>query len=102
MKRISVTVYGANRPCPGCVQMPSSQETKTWLEAALWRKFPELPLVFRYVDIDSPSTDEDQMWAMKILNDEYIYPLVVLNGDVVAEGNPSLKVITEKIAALSL
>ncbi|MCR1287193.1 YuzD family protein [Shouchella clausii] len=100
-KSIMFTIYGAKQKCASCVHLPSALDTKEWLEAALIRKFPQAPLEFHYVDIDEPqSSDEKQRLAAAILNEEYFYPLVVLNGEVVAEGNPNLKMIAEKVEAL--
>ncbi|TSB48615.1 YuzD family protein [Bacillus sp. P16(2019)] len=95
-----MTVYGAEQKCASCVHLPSALETKEWLEAAVNRKFPEANLSVVYVDIEKPVGEEQESYAKAILNDEYFYPLVILNGEVVAEGNPNLKSISKKIEAL--
>ncbi|WP_332695746.1 YuzD family protein [Halalkalibacter lacteus] len=95
---MNVTVYGAEEKCASCIQLPSARETMEWLEAAITRKYPEIDFTFAYVDINEPGTKEDHLfYANAIKDDEYFYPLVVLKGDVVAEGNPKLKEIYEKI-----
>jgi disulfide oxidoreductase YuzD len=86
-----ITVYGAEAPCPSCLHSPSSRETKEWLDAAIRRKFPNSNIQVRYVDVYQSETEEDKKFTEKILNDEYFYPLVVSNGQVIGEGDPKLK-----------
>lgn len=98
MEAILMTVFGAEEKCASCVHLPSARETMEWLEAAISRKFPELTVKTNYVDIDAPGEDELHVrLAEAIQEEEYFYPLVVLNGEIVAEGNPNLKEIFKKI-----
>ncbi|RNA67404.1 YuzD family protein [Alteribacter keqinensis] len=97
MTPIKITIYGAEVKCASCIHLPTAFETKEWLEAAITRKFPEQKFRFVYCDIDSPVGEEQASFAERILDDEFFYPLVVLNGEVVAEGNPKLSSIYEKI-----
>ncbi|WP_188695716.1 YuzD family protein [Pullulanibacillus camelliae] len=90
---MQITVYGADTPCPSCIHSPSSIETMEWLDAAVNRKFPHASIQFRYVDIHHPENDEDRYFTEKIIADEYFYPLVVAEGEVIAEGDPCLKMI---------
>jgi disulfide oxidoreductase YuzD len=93
-----MTVYGAEEKCASCIHLPSARETMEWLEAAITRKYPDIDFLFTYVDIDEPTTTEvHSKFVDAIKEDEYFYPLVVLEGDVVAEGNPNLKEIYKKI-----
>lgn len=95
---INIVIFGSEAPCPGCLHAPSSRETKEWLEAAVSRKFPDLPLRVRYVDIEEPpENDEERRFCEQILNGDYFYPLVVINGKVVGEGNPRLKPLFREI-----
>lgn len=87
-----ITVYGTNQLCPSCVQLPSSKETASWLEAALGRKYGEQVQV-HYVDFQQPQTEQDQAWAQKIVDEDLWYPVVVIDNKIVAEGNPRLKEI---------
>ncbi|WP_227937474.1 YuzD family protein [Alkalihalobacillus deserti] len=99
---IKVTVYGAEVKCASCIHLPSAKETMEWLEAAITRKFPETSFEFTYIDIEHPGIDETHIkFSDAIKDDEYFYPLVVLEDEVVAEGNPNLKSIFEKIEQLS-
>ncbi|KQL55639.1 MULTISPECIES: YuzD family protein [Shouchella] len=100
VQKIEFTVYGAEQKCASCVHLPSALETKDWLEAALTRKFPHENLSFHYVDIEAPQTEQEKELAEAILNEEYFYPLLVVNGDILAEGNPSLKVVTQRVEAI--
>lgn len=97
MKTVEICVYGAEILCPSCVNLPSAKETYEWLEAALKRKYKEQHFKITYVDIHEPPNDpEKKEFAEKILEDEYFYPLVVIEGNVVGEGNPRLKRIYEE------
>ncbi|GAE33282.1 YuzD family protein [Halalkalibacter akibai] len=99
---MKITVYGAEQKCASCIHLPSAKETMEWLEAAITRKYPEVEFDFEYVDIDEPGPDQTHIeFADAIKDDEYFYPLVVLENEVVAEGNPKLKEIYEKIEQLS-
>lgn len=83
----TIEVYGADVICASCVNAPSSKDTYEWLEAAISRKFPNQPFTIRYIDIEQPLTDErDKEYAKRIQNDEYFYPLVLINDEVVGEG----------------
>jgi len=97
-KPVEICVYGADILCASCVNLPSSKETYEWLQAALSRKYPDQPFEVKYIDIYSPPEDEEKKeMAEKILNDEYFYPLVSINGVVVGEGNPRLKAIYQEM-----
>ncbi|WP_079475558.1 DUF1462 family protein [Marinococcus halophilus] len=93
---IVIKVYGAEKKCPSCVNLPSSRETAEWLEAAIQRKYPEDTPEVEHIDIEDRSSGEDPV-AEKVRQEEYFYPLVTVNGTVVAEGNPRLKVIYKEI-----
>lgn len=94
---MKLTVYGAEQKCASCIHLPSAVETKEWLEAAVGRKFPEDTIVFHYVDIESPKSAEEEKFSQKIMEEEYFYPLVVLEGEVVAEGDPRLQSVYKAI-----
>ncbi|WP_090843895.1 YuzD family protein [Alkalicoccus daliensis] len=94
---VKITVYGAEQKCASCIHLPSAIETKEWLEAAVSRKFPDYPLEFIYCDIEQPQTEEEKDFSARILEEEYFYPLVVLEGEVIAEGDPRLPVIYKHI-----
>ncbi|WP_078429993.1 YuzD family protein [Alkalihalobacterium alkalinitrilicum] len=97
MSTVTISIYGAEVKCASCVNLPTSLETKEWLEAALSRKYPNAPLQFRYIDIEQEVEEADEKYVDAINNEEYFYPLIVIDDEVVAEGNPKLKAICEKI-----
>ncbi|KMK77663.1 YuzD family protein [Alkalihalobacillus pseudalcaliphilus] len=99
---ISFKVYGAKQKCASCVHLPSAKETSEWLEAALVRRFPGSSITFQYIDIDQElEQEEDIHFSEAIKDDEYFYPLIVLNGEVVGEGNPNLKSISLQVEKLT-
>ena len=92
---LEIIVYGAEQVCSSCVSLPSSKETIEWLEAAISRKFPNQHFDLTYVDIfNPPSGDRVKMdFAQKVIDEDLFYPVVVINGTIVGEGSPRLKVI---------
>ncbi|WP_100332161.1 YuzD family protein [Bacillus xiapuensis] len=93
-KQVEIIVYGTEQLCPSCVNLPSSKETYEWLEAAISRKFPKQPFLISYVDIFAPPEDEEKKsFAKRVIEEELFYPVVLLEGRIVGEGNPKLKVI---------
>ncbi len=96
-----IEIFGADIICASCVNAPSSKDTYEWLEAAINRKYPNQPFTIRYIDIDSPLTDErEKDYASRIQDDEFFYPLVLINDEVVGEGYIQLKAVTEKLESL--
>lgn len=90
--KLEIVIYGAEQVCPSCVTLPSSKETCGWLEAAISRKFPDQPFLITYVDIFNPPNETDkQEFAKKVIEEDMFYPVVLINGSVIAEGNPRLK-----------
>ena len=86
---MKITVYGAEVQCASCVGAPSSIETYDWLQSALGRKYPEQTFDFEYIDFEQ--SDDDIAQAIK--EDEWFYPLVLLDGEVVDEGVVQLRKI---------
>jgi disulfide oxidoreductase YuzD len=98
---VEVQVYGAEERCASCVNLPSAQETASWLEAALGRKFGDQIRV-RYIDIHHPEQEADAVFVKRVIEEDMWYPVVVIDGEVVGEGNPKLKRIQEKLEQLGL
>ena len=87
-----IEVYGADIMCASCVNAPSSKDTYEWLQAAIERKYPNQPFTIRYIDIEGPIDNErDQDYANRIHDDEFFYPLVLINDEVVGEGYVQIK-----------
>ncbi|WP_374719667.1 YuzD family protein [Parageobacillus toebii] len=95
LKQVEICVYGADVICPSCVQLPSSKETYEWLEAAIKRKYPDQPFSITYIDIFNPPEDDEEkkMFAKKVIEEDLFYPVIVIEGAIVGEGNPKLKTI---------
>ncbi|WP_102273991.1 YuzD family protein [Cytobacillus massiliigabonensis] len=95
MKReVEISVYGAEQLCPSCVNLPSSKETYEWLQAAIQRKYPDQPFKITYVDIHNPPEDEEKrIFASKVIEEDLFYPVVLIEDQLVGEGNPRLKTI---------
>lgn len=90
-KEVTIKIYGAEQKCPSCVNLPSSKETMEWLEAAISRKFPDQPFSIHYIDIEEPQQGEDRQFVERIMEEDLFYPVVLIDGEIVAEGNPRLK-----------
>lgn len=93
-QEIELVVYGAEVLCPSCVNLPSSKETYEWLQAALERKYPNQPFKITYVDIHNPPEDEEKRsFAERVIEEDMFYPVVLIEDQLVGEGNPRLKTI---------
>ncbi|ERI09629.1 YuzD family protein [Aneurinibacillus aneurinilyticus] len=98
---MEILVFGAEQLCASCVNLPSAKDTAEWLEAALTRKYGT-HIIVRYVDINHPLKGMEADFAARIHAEEFWYPLVVLNGEVIGEGNPKLKDIQQAIENIKL
>ena len=87
-----IEVFGADIICASCVNAPSSKDTYEWLQAAIGRKYPDQPYQIEYIDIGSDIKDDRQSKiAEQVQNDEFFYPLVLINGEMIGEGHIQLK-----------
>ncbi|GEN33309.1 MULTISPECIES: YuzD family protein [Aneurinibacillus] len=98
---MEILVFGAEQLCASCVNLPSAKDTAEWLQAALERKYGS-GIAVRYVDIDQPLEGMEADFAARIHAEEFWYPLVVLQGQVIGEGNPKLKDIQQAIENIRL
>ncbi|MEK4230468.1 YuzD family protein [Solibacillus sp. FSL H8-0538] len=100
-----IEVYGADIMCASCVNAPSSKDTYEWLQAAIDRKYPNLSYTIRFIDIEAPLEDaRDADYAARIQDDEFFYPLVLINDEVVGEGYVQIKPVfaaLEKLGFIS-
>ncbi|TWT24398.1 YuzD family protein [Planomicrobium sp. CPCC 101110] len=97
-KELSIEVYGTEVICASCVNAPSSKDTYEWLEAAISRKYKDQPFSITYIDIEKPQTEaHKQDYAQRILDDEFFYPLVLVEGEVVGEGYVQLKPVYKEL-----
>ncbi len=97
---VNVQVYGTKVICASCVGMPSSTETFEWLQAAIGRKYEgqENKFNFEYIDFQEKQEDEDKKaFAERVVEEDLFYPVVIVNGEIVGEGNPRLKDVYEEI-----
>ncbi|WP_274307835.1 YuzD family protein [Solibacillus daqui] len=91
-KKPIIEIYGADIMCASCVNAPSSKDTYEWLQAAITRKYPNQVFSIRYIDIEGVIENErDQDYANRIQEDEFFYPLVLINDEVVGEGYVQIK-----------
>ncbi|MCJ7840324.1 YuzD family protein [Lederbergia sp. NSJ-179] len=97
-EELELFLYGADQICASCVGMPSSKETYEWLRAAISRKYPNQPFKITYIDIyHPPENREIQAFAELVRDEEYFYPVLLIEGEVVGEGNPRLKDVYRKM-----
>ena len=96
-----IEVYGADIICASCVNAPSSKDTYEWLQAAITRKFPNQEVIYRFINIDDVLENErDIDYATRIQEDEFFYPLVLINDEVVGEGYVQIKPVYEALKRL--
>jgi len=93
-REVEMTIYGAEQICASCVNLPSSKDTFEWLQSALSRKYPDQPFKITYVDIFNPPEDEEKKtFAQRVIEEDMFYPVVLIEDEIVGEGNPRLKTI---------
>ena len=91
-QKVVIEVYGADIVCASCVNAPSAKDTYEWLQAAISRKFPNQEFNIEYIDIESEIADDrKKAIAEQVLNDEFFYPLVMIDGKMIGEGHIQLK-----------
>ncbi|MFC5591326.1 YuzD family protein [Sporosarcina soli] len=90
--KVKIEIFGAEVVCASCVNAPSSKDTYEWLQAAIDRKYPNQPYDIEYIDIYSSIADERQQGiAEQVQNDEFFYPLVMIEDEMIGEGYIQLK-----------
>ena len=96
---VNVQVYGTKVICASCVGMPSSTETFEWLQAAIGRKYEgqENKFNFEYIDFKKNKKMQIKAFAERVVEEDLFYPVVLVNGEIVGEGNPRLKDVYEEI-----
>ncbi|OMC86961.1 disulfide oxidoreductase [Viridibacillus sp. FSL H7-0596] len=100
-KTIAIEIYGASVMCASCVNAPSSKDTYEWLQAAIDRKYPEQPYQITYIDIENPIENErHKHWAERVRDDEFFYPLVLINNEIIGEGYIQLKPVFKELEKL--
>lgn len=98
MKKVTITIYGAEQICASCVGAPGSKDTFEWLQAAIGRKYIDEPIAYEYVDINQPpDIKEKQAFVERIFKEDLFYPIVFVNDEMVAEGVPRLKSIYQAL-----
>lgn len=97
-KSLTFTVYGAAQICASCVGAPGSKDTYEWLQAAISRKYIDDPITYEYIDINNPPDNKKhEQFVEQIIEDDLLYPLVCINGEIIAEGIPRLKPIYQEL-----
>lgn len=97
-----ITVYGRDQICASCVGAPGSKETYEWLKALLKRRYNEADFSYEYVDMDEePTSETHRQMIDKMEEEDMFYPLVLLNGKIIAEGIPNPKEIFKAIESLA-
>ena len=63
------------------------------LQAAIDRKYPNQPYDIHYIDIESEDIADDNTKeiAEQVRNDEFFYPLVMIEDEMIGEGYIQLK-----------
>ncbi|WP_099160011.1 YuzD family protein [Virgibacillus ndiopensis] len=98
MKKVRITLYGAEQICASCVGAPGSKDTYEWLQAAIGRKYYDNNLEYEYIDINQPpNIEKHQRFVERIFEENLFYPIVFVNEDMVAEGIPQLKTIYKQL-----
>src|SRR5699024_11588343 len=90
----TLKVYSRKQICVSCVGAPSSWDTFEWLHAAIDRKYDTSKINYEYIDMYKPQENEQEARFIKQMEEEdWLYPLVTLNGSSIAEGIPHINKI---------
>src|SRR5699024_832580 len=96
-------VYGRNQICASSVGAPSSWDTLEWLQAAIDSKYDTSKMNYEYIDMDKPEENEHEARFNEQMEEEdWLYPLVTLDGSIIAEGIPHIKKIYKAVDALEI
>ncbi|PKR78106.1 disulfide oxidoreductase [Halalkalibacillus sediminis] len=91
---VELVVYGAEVLCPSCVNLPSSKEQYEWLQAAISRKYGTEGINYKYIDIYNPPEEKPyEEFAERVIEEDMFYPVVLVEDEIVGEGNPRLKTV---------
>lgn len=102
LAKYHITVYGRDQICASCVGAPGSKETYEWLKTLLKRRYNEADFSYEYVDMDEePTSETHRQMIDKMEEEDMFYPLVLLNGKIIAEGIPNPKEIFKAIESLA-
>lgn len=99
--KLEVLVYGTGIICASCVNAPSSEETASWLQSLFNRRYGN-QIHVRYIDFQKPDNVEEKAFAKRIILEELWYPVVLIEDEIVTEGNPNLKNIFKKLDELGI
>ncbi|MGY0693245.1 YuzD family protein [Virgibacillus sp. FSP13] len=98
MRKVLITIYGAEQICASCVGAPGSKDTYEWLQAAIGRKYDANTVEYEYVDINEPpELEKHKQFAQRVLTEDLFFPIVFVNDEMVAEGIPRLKTIYQAL-----
>ncbi|MEI3605477.1 YuzD family protein [Pseudogracilibacillus sp. SE30717A] len=100
---LQITVYGRKEICPSCVGAPGSWDTFEWLQAAIGRKFGVEKFRYTYIDMDQKqSDDKHREFIEHIIEEDRFYPVLLMNNEIIAEGNPNLKTVFNVIESYGI
>lgn len=98
IKKVRITIYGAEQICASCVGAPGSKDTYEWLRAAIGRKYDAAVVEYEYVDIDKPpEIAKHQQFVQRVVDEDLFFPIIFVNDELVAEGIPKLKTIYQAL-----
>src|SRR5699024_772312 len=96
-------VYGRNKICASCVGAPSSWDTFEWLQAAIDRKYDTSKMNYEYIDMDKQKENEkEDRFIVHMEEEDWLNPLVTLNGSIIAERIPHIKKMYQAVDALEI
>ncbi len=99
--KLEIQVYGTGIICASCVNAPSSEETASWLQSLFDRKYGD-QIHVKYIDFQKPTNEKAKEFAKRIILEDLWYPIVVIDDEVITEGNPNLKKIFKKLDQLGI
>lgn len=94
-----INVYGRDVFCESRTDAPTAKETYKWLSELLLKKYMNDNIFVNYIDIDKylNLSDFDEHIIEQIDDGELLFPLVVINDEIIQHGNVRIKQVIEWI-----
>lgn len=86
-------MIGDASQCSTCIGAPSSKETADWLQELINRRYGQQRFKVRYLDLEEEGVPMALKAPLNQAIDERIFPLILINGQVISEGIPNPRVI---------
>ncbi|WP_260859274.1 DUF1462 family protein, partial [Siminovitchia fortis] len=93
-----ILLYPPQHISASSLNLPSSNQTYQSLQAPISPKFPHHPFKITYIHIFNPPQQKLlKQFAHRLIQQHLFYPLLTIDDEIIAEGNPRLKDVYRKM-----